>query len=44
MEVAFALPVEILLTEIAVPALEQNGEEAQFIFFAQCGHRNGRSV
>ena len=35
----FALAIQILLAQIAMPALEQDGQEAQFIFFAQGGHR-----
>ena len=33
-----ALAIEILFAQIAVPAFEQNREEAKFVFFAQ-GHR-----
>ena len=32
---AFALAIEILLAQIAVPAFEQDGEKAKFVFFAQ---------
>ena len=37
-EMPFALAIQILFAQIAVAAFEQEGEEAQFIFFAQCGH------
>ena len=37
---SFALAIQILLAQIAVPAFEQNGEEAKFVFFAQ-SHRGG---
>jgi hypothetical protein len=40
---ALALPIEILLPQIAMPAFEQNGEEAKFFFFAQ-SHRKLRVV
>ena len=42
MEVSFALAIQILFAQIAMPAFEQDGEEAQFIFFAQNGHREWR--
>jgi hypothetical protein len=38
MEMTLALTVEILLAEITMPAFQQQGEEAQLIFFAQRGH------
>ena len=39
-EMPFALPVQILLAQIAVPALEQDREESKFVFLAQ-SHRYG---
>ncbi len=35
----FALAIQILLAQIAMPAFQQDGEETQFIFFAQNGHK-----
>ena len=43
MEMTFALAIEILFPQIAVPAFEQNGEETKFVFFAQ-SHRKLRVV
>ena len=37
-EMTFALAIEILLPQIAVPAFEKNGEKAKFVFVAQ-SHR-----
>jgi hypothetical protein len=37
-EVSLALAIQVLLAEIAVPALKEDGEEAQLIFFAESGH------
>jgi hypothetical protein len=37
-EMAFALAIQILLAQIPVPALEQDREKAQLIFFADSGH------
>ena len=37
-EMSFALAIQILLAQIAMPAFEQDREQAQFIFFAQNGH------
>jgi hypothetical protein len=34
----FALPIQVLLAQITVPALEQNRKQTQFIFFAELGH------
>jgi hypothetical protein len=34
----FALPIQILLAQIAMPALEQNRKQAQLIVFAKGGH------
>ena len=42
-EMAFALAIEILFPQIAMPAFEQNGEETKFFFFAQ-SHRELRVV
>jgi hypothetical protein len=30
-----ALPVQILFAKIAMPALQQNGQQSQFLFFGQ---------
>jgi hypothetical protein len=38
---AFALPIQTLLAQIGVPALEHECEEAQLIFFAQFRHTDG---
>ncbi len=35
MEMAFALAVEILLAQIAVPAFEEQSEEAEFVLFRE---------
>ena len=40
-EMAFALAIEILFPQIAMPAFEQNGKETKFFFFAQ-SHRELR--
>jgi hypothetical protein len=40
--VALALAIEILFPQIAMPAVEQNGEETKFFFFAQ-RHRKLKS-
>ena len=40
-EVPFALAIQVLLAQIAVPAFEQDGEKAEFIFFAQ---RHGKKL
>jgi hypothetical protein len=37
-EMAFALAIQILLAQIPVPALEQDREKTQLIFFADGGH------
>ena len=37
-EMPFALAIQILLAQITMPTLEENGEEAQLVFFAQSGH------
>jgi hypothetical protein len=34
----FALAIEVLLAQIAVPALEEDRKQTQFIFFAELGH------
>src|SRR2546423_694651 len=41
-EMSFALAIEILLAQIAVPALEQDREQTQFLFFAERGHVGSR--
>jgi hypothetical protein len=38
MKMTFPLAIEILLAQIAMPALQESGEKAQLIFFAQNGH------
>jgi hypothetical protein len=38
MKMAFALAIQILLAQIAVPALEEDREKTQLIFFANGGH------
>jgi threonine synthase len=38
-EVTFALAIEILLAQIAVPALEKRRKKSQFLVFAQLGHK-----
>src|SRR5205085_12493681 len=44
-EMAFALAIQVLLAQIAVPALEQDRKETQFIFFAERGHcRKAKTV
>jgi hypothetical protein len=35
---SLALTIQILLAQIAMPALQEKGEEPQLIFFAQDGH------
>ena len=42
-EMPFALAIQILFAQIAMPAFEQNGEETKFVFFAQ-RHRKLRVV
>ena len=37
-KVTFALAIQILLAQIAVPAFEQDREQTQFIFLAERGH------
>src|SRR5947209_1571964 len=37
-EMSFALAIEILLAQIAVPALQQDREQAQFVFSIKSGH------
>ena len=37
-EMPFALPVQVLLAQISVPALEDRGQQSEFIFLAQRGH------
>lgn len=37
-KVTFALAIKILLAQIAVPALEDDREQTQFILFAERGH------
>jgi hypothetical protein len=37
-EMSFALTIQILLAQVAVPALEKDREKAQLIFFAESGH------
>ena len=39
-KVPLALAIQALLTQIAVPALEENGKEPKFVFLAQ-RHREG---
>jgi hypothetical protein len=34
----FALAIQILLAQIAMPALEQDREQTQFVFFIKSGH------
>ena len=38
MKMTFALTIQILLAQIAMPAFQEKGEKAQLIFFAQRGH------
>jgi hypothetical protein len=38
MKMAFALAIEILLTKIAMPALEQDGQKSQLILPTQFRH------
>ncbi len=33
-----ALPVQILLAQISVPALENRCQQSEFVFFTQLGH------
>jgi hypothetical protein len=37
-KMAFALPIQILLAQIGMPALEHDREKAQLIFLAQLRH------
>src|SRR6185437_13032211 len=37
-EMSFALAIQILFAQIAVPALEQDREQTEFLFFAERGH------
>ena len=37
-EMTFALAIQVLLAQIAVPALEQDRKQTQFIFLAERGH------
>jgi uncharacterized protein YxeA len=38
MKMAFALPIQVLLAQVSMPAFQEDGEKAQLIFFAQFGH------
>jgi hypothetical protein len=38
MEMSFALPVQVLLAQISVPALENRRQQPEFVFFSQRGH------
>jgi hypothetical protein len=40
---SFALPVQILLAQITVPALENRREQSEFVFFTERGHLGRRS-
>jgi hypothetical protein len=43
-EMAFALPIQILLAQIPVATLEQDREKTQLIFFADVGHVGSANV
>ena len=37
-EMSLALAIQILLAQIAVPTLQNRGQQLQLVFFAQRGH------
>src|SRR5687767_9998809 len=43
-KVPFALPIQVLLAQIPMPAFQEDCEKAQPNFFAQFGHVRRRSV
>ena len=41
---SLALPIQVLLAQIGVPAFQHDGEEAPLIFFGQAGHTNVKGM